>query len=145
MSLAKTILGEVEFENGENVELKQDCDEVIISGKIDSMSSAEASEFGKEDVSHVIVLKFEFDNERTISSFEFKGEITKVYSVDNNEENYVGSISDLLDSEPDEDAYCYLILSANTNEYKLTSKYSDSTVSVITIKVDATLVQGDSE
>ena len=145
VSLAKTILGEVEFENGENVELKQDCDEVVISGKIDSMSLAEASEFGKEDVSHVVVLKFEFDKEKTISFFEIKGEITKVYSVDSDEENYVGSISDLLDSEADEDAYCYLILSANTKEYKLTSKYSDDTLSTITVKIEATLVSSEAE
>ena len=38
VTLAKTTLGEVEFENSENVKLKQDCDKVIVSGEIDSIS-----------------------------------------------------------------------------------------------------------
>ena len=145
VSLATTTLGEVEFENSENVKLEQDCDKVTISGEIDAMSTAQVAEFGKEDVSHVVVLKYLFDKERTISSFEIKGETTKVYSTDNTDENYVGSITDLLDSESDEDAYCFLILSANTKEYTLTSKYSDDTTSVINVSITATLLDAKSE
>ena len=145
VSLATTMLGEVEFDNSENVKLKQDCGEVIISGQIDAMSNAQIAEFGLEDVTHVVVLKFEFDNERTLSCFEIKGATTKVYSTDTSDENYVGSISELLDSEDGEDAYCYLILSANTKEYSLTARYSDESSSEIMLKIDATLVTASAE
>ena len=86
VTLAKTILGEVEFENGDKVTLKQDCDKVVIGGNIDAMSAAELSEFGAEDVSHVVVLKFMFDKEKTIDSFEIEGGVTKVYSTDETKE-----------------------------------------------------------
>lgn len=145
VTLAKTTLGEVEFENSENVKLEQDCDKVVISGEIDAMSTAQVAEFGVEDVSHVVVLKYLFDKERTISSFEIKGETTKVFSTDETDENYVGSISDLLDSESDEDAFCYLILSANTKEYSLKACYSDDTCSTINVSISATLLETNAE
>lgn len=140
VTLAKTTFGEVEFENSEKVKLKQDCGEVEITGEIEAMSSAQVAEFGVQDVTHVVVLKFMFDKERTISYFEIKGETTKVYSTNSEDLNYVGSISDLLDSESDEDAYCYLILSASTKEYELTSKYTDGTTSEIDVEIKATLL-----
>ena len=145
VSLAKTILGEIEFENSENVKLEQDCDKVVVSGSIDAMTQAQVSEFGKEDATHVVVLKFEFDKTKTISSFEIAGEITKVYSTDTNAENYDGSISELLDNEDDEDAFCYLILSAGTKNYKLTSTYTDGTSSKIELEITATLVSAQAE
>ena len=145
VTLAKTVLGEVEFENGDQVTLKQDCDKVVIGGNIDAMSAAELSEFGVEDVTHVVVLKFMFDKEKTIDSFEIKGAVTKVYSTDETQENYAGSITDLLDNDADEDAFTYLVLSANTKEYTLTSKYTDGTSSVLSVVIDATLVLAEAE
>ena len=141
VELAKTTLGEIEFENGEGVKLSQDCDVVTISGSIDEMSDSQKMEFGQEGVSHVVVLKFKFDDERTIDKFEIKGGVTKVYSTNDKDENYVGSISELLDSGSGEDAYTYLILSASTKEYKLTSTYSDKSSSVITVKMNASLAE----
>lgn len=145
VTLAKTVLGEVEFENSEKVKLKQTDDSCVITGEIEAMSKAQASAYGVQDVTHVVVVKFLFDKERTIDSFEIKGEITKVYSTDKNAKNYVGSISSLLDNEKSEDAFCYLVLSANTKQYTLTSKYSDGTSSVIKINIDATLVTAKAE
>ena len=145
VSLAKTVLGEVEFENSDKVTLKQDCDKVVIGGSIDAMSAAELSEFGVEDVTHVVVLKFMFDKEKTIDSFEIKGAMTKVYSTDETQENFAGSITDLLDNEADEDAFTYLVLSANTKEYTLTSKYTDGTSSVLNVVIEATLVSAEAE
>ena len=145
VTLAKTVLGEVEIENSESVTLKQDCEKVVVGGQIEAMSLAESSEFGKEDVTHVVVLKFEFDKEKTVDSFEIKGEITKVYSTDEKDENYVGSITELLDNEADEDAFTYLVLSANTKEYTLTSEYTDGTTSTIKVVIDATLVSAKTE
>lgn len=145
VTLAKTILGEVEFENSENVKLEQNCEKVVVSGSIDAMTQAQVSEFGKEDATHVVILKFEFDKTKTISSFEIAGEITKVYSTDPNAKNYVGSISDLLDNEDDEDAFCYLLLSAGTKNYNLTSTYTDGTSSKIELEITATLVSAEVE
>ena len=145
VTLAKTVLGEVEFENGDKVTLKQECDMVVIGGNIDAMSAAELSEFGVEDVSHVVVLKFMFDKEKTIDSFEIKGGVTKIYSTDETNENYVGSITDLLDNEADEDAFAYLVLSANTKEYTLTSGYTDGTSSVLKVVIEATLASAKAE
>lgn len=145
ISLDKTVFGEVEFQNSEKVKLKQTGDTCVISGEIEAMSKPQASVYGVPDVTHVVVVKFMFDKERTIDSFEIKGEVTKVYSTDKNAENYVGSILSLLDNESSGDAFCYLILSANTKEYTLTSTYTDSTTSVITVKIDATLVTAKSE
>ena len=93
----------------------------------------------------MIVVKFEFDKERTIDSFTIRGDVTKVYSTNKNDENYVGSLSSLLDNKDGEDAYCNLILSANTKEYTLISKYSDDTTSEIKLKINATLVTAVAE
>ena len=140
ITLAKTILGEVEFENSDKVEIKQDEREWVVSGEIEAMTDAQKSAFGVENVTHIVVVKFEFDKERTIDYFKIEGETTKVYSTDDSDEKYVGSISDLLDSESSEDAFCYLILSANTKEYKLVSKYTDGVESEVELKIQATLV-----
>ena len=145
ITLAKTILGEVEFKNSDKVKLEQNNDEWIVSGEIETMSPAQKSSFGVDDVSHVVVLKFEFDNERTIDYFKIKGETIKVYSTDKSDENYVGTISELLDNEKGEDAFCYLVLSANTKEYELTSRYTDGTESVVSIKIEASLSSAKSE
>lgn len=140
VSLANAVFCEIEFENSESVKLKQNGDEIIVSGSIEKMSDIQKNVFGDESVSHVIVLKFLFDKERTIDSFEIRGSKTKVYSTDGSVENYVGSISDLLDNEPGEDAFCKLILSANTKQYTLKATYSDSTISLLTLTIDATLM-----
>ena len=145
ITLAKVTLGEVEFENAETVKINQDCEEVIISGKIDAMSASQKNAYGVEDVTHVVSLKFEFDKERTLKTFELKGNVTKVYSSDNTVENYVGSLTDLLDSAEDEDAYCKLVLSANTKAYELTATYTDGTSSKIEIEISATLATADAE
>lgn len=139
ITLAKTVLGEVEFENSEKVKLDKEGDNWVVSGEIETMSPAQKSSFGLDDVSHVVVLKFEFDNERTIDYFKIKGETVKVFSTDKNNENYVGTISELLDNEKGEDAFCYLVLSANTKEYELTSRYTDGTESVISLTIEASL------
>ena len=111
LSLAKTVLREVEFENSEKVELVQDENVFVVSGEVESMSSAQISAFGVNDVTHVVVFKFLFDKERTIDYFKIEGNTTKVYSTNKNDANYVGTISELLDSDASEDAFCYLILS----------------------------------
>lgn len=145
VTLDKTVLSEVEFENSDKVKLKQKDDVVEITGEIEAMSASQKSAFGVSDVTHVVVIKFMFDKERTIDSFEIKGDVTKVYSTDKTKENYVGSISGLLDNESGDDAYCYLILSANTKQYTLTSTYTDSTSSKITLNINATLVTANEE
>lgn len=145
VTFAKTVLSEVEFENSDKVKIKQDEDMVTVSGEIEAMSDAQKSAFGVDGVTHVIVIKIVFDDERTIDSFEIKGNVTKVYSTDKTDDNYVGSLSDLLDNKSSEDAYCNLILSANTKEYSLTCKYSDSTTSTIKLKIDANLVTAVAE
>ena len=103
IALGKTIIGEVEFENSEEVKLEKNDSGWSVSGEIESMSPAQKSAFGVDDVSHVVVLKFTFDKERTIDYFKIKGETTKVYSTDKTVDGYVGSISDLIDSEDSED------------------------------------------
>ncbi len=145
ISLAKTVLGEVEFKNSEKVKLNQNENEFVVSGEIEGMSAAQKSEFGLDGVTHVVVLKFVFDDERTIDYFKIDGDVEKVYSTDKNTENYVGSISELLDNEPGEDSFCYLVLSSNTKEYKLTSRYTDGRESVIELKIEATLSSAKSE
>lgn len=145
VTLAKTVLSEVEFENSDKVKLKQNGENVEISGEIEAMSDAQKSAFGVSGVTHVVVVKIMFDEERTIDSFEIKGDVTKVYSTDKTVENYVGTISELLDNKSSEDAYCNLILSANTKNYTLTCKYSDSTTSVIKLVIDANLVTAVAE
>lgn len=145
IALDKTVLNEVEFENTEKVKIENMEGGYKISGEIEGMSPAQISAFGDEDVTHVVVVKFMFDKERTIDSFEIKGKVTKVYSTDKDAENYVGKLSDLLDNESGEDAFCYLILSANTKEYTLTSKYTDSTESQVKLKIEANLVSAEAE
>lgn len=145
ITLAKVTLGEVEFDNADTVKLEQDCASVIVSGKIDAMSASQKNAYGVEDVTHVVSLKFEFDKERTLKTFSLKGNITKVYSTDNSVENYVGSLTDLLDSAEDEDAYTKLVLSANTKEYELTAIYTDGTTSKIELEISATLATAEAE
>ena len=139
VELGKVVFGEVEFENADTVKLEQDCDEVEITGKIESMSESQKNVYGVEDVTHVAVVKVIFDKERTLESFEIKGNVTKVFGADETVENYAGSLSSLLDNESGEDAYTHLILSAHTKEYKLTARYSDGSESVIKINIEATL------
>lgn len=145
ITLAKTILGEVEFENNDKVKIDRKEDEWIVSGEIEAMSAAQKYAFGVDGVTHMVVLKFLFDDERTIDYFKIQGETTKVYSTNKNDENYVGSISGLLDNESGEDAFCYLILSANTKEYNLTARYTDGVEFVSKITIDATLVSAKDE
>lgn len=139
-TLAKTVLNEVEFENSDKVKLEQDGDEIKVTGEIEAMSSAQKSEYGVDNVTHVVVVKIMFDDEKTIDSFMIKGNVTKVYSTNKEDEFYVGSISSLLDNKDSEDAFCYLILSANTKEYNFVAKYSDGTVSNLNLKIEASLV-----
>ena len=145
VTLDDVVLSEVEFENSEKVKIEKSDDGYKIMGEIESMSVAQVNAFGLDDVTHVVILKFEFDKERTIDSFSIKGNTTKVYSTNKDEENYVGSLSSLLDNEDGEDAYCRLILSANTKEYILMSKYTDGTISELKIKIEATLVTAMAE
>ena len=140
ISLANTVFNEVEFENSESVKIDQKLDLVIISGNIEEMSDAQKSVYGDDETTHVVVLKFMFDKEKTIDIFEIKGRQTKVYSSDSSVENYTGKLSAILDNDPEEDAFCYLILSANTKEYMLKATYTDSTSSTIRIKIDSTLI-----
>lgn len=139
VELSTALLGEIEFENSEMTKLEQEDSTVTVSGTIDAMSKSQKNAFGSDDTTHVVALKFTFDKERTISSFTIKGDKTKVYSDEKTEDNYAGKISDLLDNDKGQDAFCYLVLSANTKEYQLISKYSDGTESTITLKIDATL------
>lgn len=139
IELNKATLGDVEFDNAETVKIDKNGNEFIVSGTISAMSESQKLAFGVEDVTHVVVLKYTFDKEKTISSFEIKGKTTKVFSTNKDVENYVGSISDLLDSESGEDAYTYLVLSANTKNYTLKSTYSDKTTSEVKVTINATL------
>ena len=145
IKLDKTVLNEVEFENSEKTKIGSIENGFKITGEVEAMNAAQVSVFGVEDVTHVVVIKFEFDKERTINSFTIKGNVTKVYSTNKEDEYYVGSLSSLLDNEDGEDAYCNLILSANTKEYTLISKYTDDTVTEIKIFIDATLVTAKAE
>ncbi len=145
VELATATLSEVEFENAQTVKVKTEENTVTVSGTIDAMSLSQKNAFGSDDVSHVVVLKYTFDQERTLSSFEIKGKLTKVYSDNSSDQNYVGSLNDLLDNESGEDSYANLILSANTESYLLTAKYSDGTISKIQVKIVATLATATSE
>lgn len=145
VSLSETVLSEVEFENSDKTKIEQMEGLYEITGEITAMSKAQKSAFGVQDVTHVVVIKFVFDKERTIDTFEIKGNVTKVYSTDKTKENYVGSLSSILDNKSSEDAYSILILSANTKEYTLTSTYSDGTVSKINLNITANLVTAEAE
>lgn len=145
VELGKVTFNEVEFENAETVKLEQECDEVEIKGTIEAMTASQKSAYGVEDVTHVAVVKFTFDKERTLSSFEIKGNTIKVFATDSTVENYTGSLTDLLDNESGEDAYTYLVLSANTKNYELKAKYTDDTESVIKVEIEATLATASAE
>lgn len=145
IKLQTVVLNEVEFKNSDNVSFNQKCDEIEISGVIDAMSSAEKSVFGVQDVTHVVAVNLTFDKERTLSYLEIKGNNTKVYSTNSDDENFSGNLTDILDNETGEDAYCGLILSANTKNYQLTIKYTDGHESILKIKIDATLAEAVSE
>ena len=137
--LSTATLGDVEFENSDTVKLDKKDNEYVVSGSINAMSESQVVVYGVDEVTHVVSLKLTFDKERTISSFEIDGKITKVYSDNKNVENYVGSLSDLLDNEDGEDAFCYLVLSANTKEYEFKVTYTDKTTSEFSLKINATL------
>ena len=145
VELGSVVFGEVEFANADTVKIKQDCDEVEITGTIEKMSDSQKNVYGVEDVTHVAVVKVVFDKERTLESFELKGGLIKVFGSDDTVENYAGTLSSLLDNESGEDAYTNLILSAHTKEYKLTAKYSDGTESVIELEIKATLASANAE
>ena len=139
IELSTATLDDIEFENDENSKINKEGNTYKVSGTIAAMSESQKTAFGVDDVTHVVSLKFIFDKEKTISTFKIQGETTKVFSVEENVENYVGSITDLLDSEENEDAYCYLILSANTSKYTFTATYSDKTSSIVKLDINATL------
>lgn len=145
LELSSAVINEVEFKNGDNVSLKQECKEVFVEGQIDAISEAQKSAFGQSDVTHVVVLKMTFDKERTLDSVEIKGANTKVFSTNPEDENYAGGLTDLLDNESGEDAYCNLVLSANTKNYSITAKYSDGHESQITIEITASLATAQVE
>ena len=79
VELSTATLGDVEFENAETVTLNKNENKIIISGTISAMSESQKIAFGAQDVTHAVVLKFTFDKEKTISTFEIKGKTTKVY------------------------------------------------------------------
>lgn len=145
IELTKAVLNEVEFENAKTVSIKQEEHNFTISGTIDAMSKSQKNIFGVDDITHIFVIKLTFDRERTLSSFELKGNTTKVYSDNSSDDNYVGSLTDLLDNDDGEDSYAILILSANTKKYTLTAKYTDDTESEIQVKVVATLATATEE
>ena len=139
IELIKATLDDVEFENAETVKIDKENSIYKVKGTITAMSKSQKTAFGVEDATHFVALKFTFDKEKTISAFEIKGNTTKVYADNKNVENYVGSITELLDNDEKEDAFCYLILSANTKTYTFTSTYSDKTTSTVKLTIDATL------
>ncbi len=145
ITLSKVMLDDVEFENSEETKIKQDGNEFKISGTIDAMSKSQKLKFGDETATHVVAIKLTFDKERTLKEFKLKGNITKVYSTDNTAENYAGSLTDLLDNEDGEDAFCYLVLSAKTEEYKMKATYTDGTESKLELKIVATMATATAE
>ncbi len=145
VELTSAVLSEVEFENADTVTLKQDCENVSIGGSIAAMSQAQKNAYGNSEVGHVVVLKLVFDKERTLDGFEIKGEQTKVFGNDSTVENYVGTLSSILDNESGEDAYVNLILSAATKNYELVAKYTDESTRKINISIEATLVEAAAE
>lgn len=145
VTLATTTLSEVEFANADTVKLEQKNTDVTISGKIDAMSESQKSAFGVNDATHVVALKVSFDKERTLKTFELKGNVTKVYSSDSEVENYVGSLSDLLDNDGGDDSYCNLLLSAQTKNYTLKAIYTDGTTREMKINITATLATASAE
>lgn len=145
VELSTVELNNVEFKNAEGVELKQDKNIITVSGNIDAMTDAQKEVFNKSGITHVVSIKFKFDTEKTLSKFEMKGNETKVYSDNTSVANYTGPLSEFLDSKDSEDAFVYLILSANTEKYTLTSTYTDGSVSAIELKITATLATASAE
>ena len=145
VELSKTTLGDVEFENADTVKIDDANNIYSVKGTINAMTDAQITAYGVPEVTHAVALKLTFDKEKTLSECKIQGNTTKVFSTDKNAENYVGSISDLLDSEDEQDAFCYLVLSANTEEYTITATYSDKTTSVIKLNIEATLATSDAE
>ena len=145
VELKKVVLNEVEFENGEAVSLSQECDEVVIKGTIDAMTTAQKSAFGDGKTTHMVAIKITFDKERTLDQVEIKGEKIKVYATDKNVENYVGSLTELLDNDKGDDASCDLVLSANTKNYTIKAIYTDDKENDLKIKIDATLATSSEE
>ena len=145
VEFATAKIRDVEFKNSKAASIEQKNNIVTITGILDAMSDSQKEAYNKSGITHAVSLKFKFDKERTLSKFEISGNETKVYSDTKDVANYAGSISDLLDSEDKEDSFAYLVLSANTSEYKLISTYTDGTVSTIKIKITATLATATSE
>lgn len=145
VSLAETVIDEISFENSDATKISSDGKTYTISGKIEKMSDAQKNAFGVEDVSHVVCLKFVFDREKTLDNFEIVGAERKVFSTDKSVKNYAGSLSDLLDNNDGEDAYCFLVLSAATKKYDLICNYSDRSSSVVVLNIEASLVSAEEE
>ena len=140
IELVDCMIDEFEFENADTVDLCKTENGWVVSGSIDPMTPSQISAYGKENVKHIISIKFAFDKERTIDAFKIESEEnTQVYSTDEDVTNYVGSISDLLDNESGEDAFCYLVLPANISEYTFSATYTDSTTAQIKLIIDAEL------
>lgn len=145
VKLQNVVLNEVEFTNSDTVTLIQECDDVRIGGTISAMTDAQKNVYGTNDVTHVVALNVLFDKERTLSYVELKGNVTKVYSTNSEDANYVGKLTDLLDNESGEDAFSNIILSANSKNYTITAKYTDGHSSTINIIINATLVTAEAE
>ena len=143
ISLSNAMIGEVEFQNSEDLKLDQDDGEWVVDGGIEAMTDAQKAAFGSSDVTHVVVLKLLFDKERTIDYLKIEGSVTKVYSTNKEDGGYIGSISSILDNDDGEDAFTYLILSANTKKYDLTIKYTDGVISNLKIEIKAMLVSAN--
>ena len=145
VELSSALVSEIEFDNDESVSLEQNKNQIKISGTINAMSKSQKHAFGNDEVTHVVVLKLTFDKERTLSYFKISGKTTKVYSDDNTVPGYSGKITDLLDSEDGEDAYCNLVLSANTSSYDALIKYTDGQEVNLSIEIVATLATASAQ
>lgn len=115
----------VEFKNSETIELKQNEKQIVVSGIIDEMTQAEKEVFYDKDATHIFVLKIKFNKDKKLSKFVLNGSDKKVYSNNDKEDGYVGSIDELLDSKENEDEFVNLILSANISKYVFDVVYED--------------------
>lgn len=140
IELSDVYIGEISFENSKNVKLDEKDDTYVVSGKIDAMSKSQKNAFGDDNISHVVALKLTFNKEKTISKVVIKGNKTKTYSSDENDADYAGKLTDLLDNEEGEDAYCNLVLAASTKQYEIICSYSDKSESTVKLKIEASLV-----
>ena len=138
VELSSAVLGEIEFENASTVNLNKNGNQINITGRVDAMSAAQKNAFGDDSITHVVVLKFTFDTEKTVSSFELKGNVTKVFST--NESDEISPYPTVVIV-----AYCYLILSAGTSQYTLKTKYTDETTSTVIVNMNATLTTANAE